>query len=188
MARPAGPKQQARNARARAKGFDNDYRYRKAVQAGKVKVSNPRRLKSAKTIKAQAKFWPALKKVADALTSLPGSDVSDLFRQATADISKEQECRDWSAAHAITNVLMYETKTYNRPKRLRAGEIDPYSRRRVNATTKRKIRWIEEHGIEAYTEIYFNAFVLGDKEAKEVWFIEVCEYLDQEAYDDKYKL
>lgn len=196
-------RQIARNRRAQERAAElglfvrNDYEYRKLVNAGQLPILRPERVKRKRTAVAQSKFYPRFR-----ATVTPGDyrgkSAEDLFNGYLRNTSKEQLCQDWSDRNAVTNVMVFETKTRNRKQRGNAGPLDKRVRRAVNATTKRKLEWIDKHGKDAYIEIYYEAFVEGGpnsygrvkddggSEALHTWLVDICGYVDQEEYDERY--
>ncbi len=202
-----GGKQQERNRRAQERAIElgifdvsTDYQYRKLVNAGVLPVLRPERIKKKTTARAQSKFYDRFKAPAPARTQEDRRSGREIFNSYLASVTKEQLCQDWSDQNAVTNVMVFETKTRNRKKRGKSGPLDARTRREVNATTKRKLAWIDKHGKEAYIDVYYRAFVEGGpdsyvnarynggSEALKVWMNDICGYLSQDAYDARYSI
>lgn len=82
-----------RNELARARGFTNRYQQRHAIETGKFKALQPKRVTRPQTLKAQAEYLAKPK------------------RQQTptgwAYPSKEDQAQDWSTMNARTNMGQY---------------------------------------------------------------------------------
>lgn len=174
-----------RNELARARGFKTRASQRGAIERGEIRALQPARVRSPRVKKAQAKFLSG-----PAAPRGPIPSYAELERALSADL--EQQCWDWAARHAVSTVAQYGWT--DEDKKWKKGE--PWVRRN-NATNKQKIKWIEKHGKEAYTQAYYNAFVDGPErysknrynggsDAMRLWYVEITGYMTAEEFESRY--
>lgn len=216
--RKAGSSQAARNERIQLLTdgkYKNEYQYRKAMHAGETPAMRPERLKP-KYLTRQAKWYDNLseiiapKKKSKRRPAKGTAAGRRLFDLESAKISRESECQAWSDHNAVTTTMRFDFEKDNSKKLKNAVLINPEEwMRRADETPDRKIAWIAANGYDAYVDIYFRAFVdreggetfraVKDKngrivehrrgsEALRIWLVEICGYLGEMDYDNKYKL
>ena len=178
-----------RNELARQRGFKTRAAQRGAIERGEISALQPKRVRSKKTLAAQARRAQGLLS-GSAVPKGPIPSFDELRRMVEAD--RAQQCRDWSAIHAASTVATYGWEKDDRRWKVGAQWV-----RANNATQKRKKQWIDAHGIDAYTDAYYYAFVDGEaryknnrygngSEAMRLWFVEITGYLEADEYESRY--
>lgn len=177
--------QQRRNELARQRGFTSRATQRAAIEKGRIPALAPQRVRSPKTKAAQSKFQSGA-----AAPSRYTQSYAELERQMKADLPGL--CTDWANIHAVSTVAQYGYTDAD--KKWKKGE--PWVRAN-NATNKRKQKWIEKNGMEAYTQAYYATFVDGDQryaknrynggsDAMRLWFVDITGYMTPEEFESRY--
>lgn len=181
-------------ARQRSGGrFATRAAQRGAIERGEIPALAPERIRSPKTRAAQAKF-------------LSGSAVPKgptlTYDQYAARYSRRELCEEWASVNARTTAVQFDWSGNSLESAM--DRRDPKHRRTRGAewrskssrTNRQKQKWIDAHGIEAYIDAYYRAFVDGPEryalcrhtgsDALHLWFIEITGYMSVSEYETRY--
>ena len=154
-----------RNALAKSRGFTSRAQQRHAIEVGKIRALQPKRVRSPKTRKAQERllatrrYGPTPK----------AGEVPESFGGIT--ISPEDRARDWSTMFARSEIAQYRPERAKELGVSKAKYRDAYLKAFVAGDTRyERVRHSKNGGSDA---LYY-------------WFVTLNEYMEADEYESRY--